>query len=168
MRCSQITEQGITHVEINLQVACATKFPIAHLECYRHLVVLVEFFVETFSCMRFQGDVVCHADAYASCKRGISRCSGEAHAFSFCLVRTVMVFVDREFERRLRLSGDSRKFSVKGTVAVGSNSHSRGQKVSLIDLRLRSFDPEIASYTFQCNKPMRVALGNRCPFSFSA
>lgn len=47
-----------TYVEINVEVSRATKFTVANLECDSHLVVLVQFLVETFSGMRFEDNVV--------------------------------------------------------------------------------------------------------------
>jgi hypothetical protein len=48
----------MAHPEINLQVPTASKFPIADLERHRHLVVLVERFVEAFALVGLHLDIV--------------------------------------------------------------------------------------------------------------
>jgi hypothetical protein len=48
----------ITYVEVDVEISRAAKFSVANLEGDCHFVVLVEFFVETFSGVRLQGDVV--------------------------------------------------------------------------------------------------------------
>jgi hypothetical protein len=38
-----------THVEVNVEVATATKLSVAHLECDSHLVIAMQLFVEAFA-----------------------------------------------------------------------------------------------------------------------
>lgn len=46
------------YVEVDLQVACATKLPVADLERHRHLVVFVQALKETLAAVGGQLDVV--------------------------------------------------------------------------------------------------------------
>lgn len=52
-----------TYPEVNIQPARASKFPVANLEGYRHLVVLVERLVEAFFGMRTDVNVVGRSDS---------------------------------------------------------------------------------------------------------
>lgn len=47
-----------TYIEVDVEISRAAKFSVADLEGDCHFVVLVEFFVETFSGVRLQDDVV--------------------------------------------------------------------------------------------------------------
>ncbi|KAI6770409.1 hypothetical protein HG530_005038 [Fusarium avenaceum] len=47
-----------TYPEVDIEVACAAEFPIADLEGDSHGVILVEGFVEAFSTVGGQDDVV--------------------------------------------------------------------------------------------------------------
>jgi len=55
---SELSFQFKTYLEIDVQIATATKLLVAHLERDRHLVFLVKLFVEAFARMRFHLDVV--------------------------------------------------------------------------------------------------------------
>jgi hypothetical protein len=57
------------HPEINIQVSTPSKFPVADLEGDGHLVVGVQLFVEAFSRVCFELDVVCGGEA-KKCQRG--------------------------------------------------------------------------------------------------
>lgn len=65
--------------EVNLQIAAASKLPIADLERDRHLVILVEVLVEAFPRMRAHLDVVAEGDPEQAGQSGAARGEREAH-----------------------------------------------------------------------------------------
>ena len=48
----------MTYPEIDIEIAAPTEFPISSLERHRHLIILVQFFVKTFSRVRPEEDIM--------------------------------------------------------------------------------------------------------------
>jgi hypothetical protein len=69
-----------THPEIHLQISAPAKLPISNLERNRHLVVLVQRFVEAFALVRLHLDVV--SGGYR--RRGEERKGSEQHCVVCC------------------------------------------------------------------------------------
>ena len=55
---SELTKEGSSYPEINLQIPASSKLPVANLERDCHLVVLVQRLVEAFALVRLHLDVV--------------------------------------------------------------------------------------------------------------
>ena len=72
-------EDGSKYVEIDVEVATAAEFPVADLECDGHLVVTVKFFVEAFSGVGFELDVVGESGGEERETSEAANCPGGEH-----------------------------------------------------------------------------------------
>lgn len=67
--------------EIDFQIAAAAKLSVANLECDRHLVVLVQLFVEAFALVGLHLDVVRRSEREQTARSGEKTKGREQHLY---------------------------------------------------------------------------------------